>query len=350
MGRSAFRTVTTYDLEDYLQFKRANQHLHYSLQSCCRNTYFLFIFPSKAYEAEQLHPQKWPFQAAAVPPETKRFSEDGAVAPIVMPVSRFAESAILPPTIRVLVLLASEGGKADESNLEPVRIELLVVGRVSLQYCILIIVHRGREWPSLSGLQSQHNCPQQSRSSFYRPRKDGRLSSTLNPVRIKLQADRGLQPGQLYDLWISSPIIPQPALAEEFWDLKSTSRKVAQVGDPSLICLKPPNHDPVVMQVPSILIRAQPCLCHKSNPKESKPHVGHYFSSWLGLEVLLALCFTVAQLLKFLHRDFSVFLLSLPKKSGNIMSSADMVGLLLSIRKGIWPANAQLRSVILSPS
>uniref|UniRef100_A0A8C6Y5J2 Zinc finger protein 541 n=1 Tax=Naja naja TaxID=35670 RepID=A0A8C6Y5J2_NAJNA len=41
----------------------------------------------QAYEAEQLHPQKWPFQAAVVPPEMKRFSEDGAVAPIVMPVS-----------------------------------------------------------------------------------------------------------------------------------------------------------------------------------------------------------------------------------------------------------------------
>ncbi|KAL7980797.1 hypothetical protein Chor_001951 [Crotalus horridus] len=44
----------------------------------------------QAYEAEQFQLQKWPFLAAtdrAVPPEMNRSSEEGAVAPIVMPVS-----------------------------------------------------------------------------------------------------------------------------------------------------------------------------------------------------------------------------------------------------------------------
>ncbi|KAM6427891.1 zinc finger protein 541 isoform 1-T2 [Liasis olivaceus] len=44
----------------------------------------------QAYEAEHLHPQKWPFKAAGdrdIPPETKRPSEDVAVAPLVIPVS-----------------------------------------------------------------------------------------------------------------------------------------------------------------------------------------------------------------------------------------------------------------------
>ncbi|KAK9394348.1 zinc finger protein [Crotalus adamanteus] len=44
----------------------------------------------QAYEAEQFQPQKWPFLAAtnrAVPPAMNRSSEEGPVAPIVMPVS-----------------------------------------------------------------------------------------------------------------------------------------------------------------------------------------------------------------------------------------------------------------------
>lgn len=51
---------------------------------------FLFNVSLKAYEAEQFQAQKWPFLAAAdraVAPEMKKSSEEGAVAPIVMPVS-----------------------------------------------------------------------------------------------------------------------------------------------------------------------------------------------------------------------------------------------------------------------
>ncbi|XP_034293980.1 zinc finger protein 541 [Pantherophis guttatus] len=46
--------------------------------------------PSGKEKQQAFEAEKWPFQAAAdraVPPEMKRFSEDGAVAPIVMPVS-----------------------------------------------------------------------------------------------------------------------------------------------------------------------------------------------------------------------------------------------------------------------
>ncbi|XP_060539772.1 transport and Golgi organization protein 2 homolog isoform X3 [Pantherophis guttatus] len=79
---------------------------------------------------------------------------------------------LVPPTIWILILLNSEGWKAESIRRKEGRGKGRTIAiALRLISCFTVLLQ-----PSLSGLQSQSLSPQQSGSSFYPPRKDGSLS------------------------------------------------------------------------------------------------------------------------------------------------------------------------------